>query len=317
MFQLRSDLTQHPNLQILSALSLCWCLQANAQETQFPALKGKYVDEKLPTVDALIFAKGVISTDSYEHSAPAFSPDGKTVIWGVVERDKPSYLLEMKKVKGIWTRPRAVSFSAVASDDMYPSFSADGKRLFFESRRPLPSGAPVNDIRLWVVDRTAAGWGIPSVLDTAVFKGFEYAHSLTKSGTIYFSTRTMEDGKPAWNIWYSKLQNNKFQRPQKLGAAINDGSYVDGPYVAKDESYLIFESNRAGGAGENDLYICFKQKDGTWGDPKNMGPKVNTGFSERFAGLTPDGKYFFFSSNRSGGFPDIYWVDAGVVGEMK
>jgi len=291
----------------------CYSLLVCAQEKSLPLLKGKYIDEQLPGNEAKIFASGIVSTEGYEHSAPIFSPDGKILIWGVVERDKPSYLLEMDKVNGAWTKPSVVSFSAKTSDDMYPYFSADGKKLHFCSRRPLPSGKPVNDIMIWAVPHDSSGWGQPSPLDSTISPGYEYAHSISQKGDLVFSTRQVIDGRPKWSIWYSKFANGKNQRPEKLPEAINDGSYVDGPYLASDGSYLIFESDRPGGLGSNDLYICARQKDGSWGTPKSMTAKVNSPFSERFAGLSPDGKYFFFSSNHGGALPDIYWIEAGFI----
>jgi Tol biopolymer transport system component len=98
---------------------------------------------------------------------------------------------------------------------------------------------------------------------------------------------------------------------------INDGSYIDGPFIARDESFLIFESDREGGAGSIDLYICFKDSNNNWSTPKNMGPKINSPAAERFAGLSPDGKYFFFGSNRSSTLPDLYWIDASVINELR
>lgn len=299
-------------------ISLLWiAVPAHAQQNPFPVLTGKYVDKDEPSEEVTVFAKGIISTEGYEHSAPALSPDGKTVVWGIVERDKPSVLLEMRKVDGKWTRPQPVSFSAQTSDDMYPAFSADGRQLIFGSRRPLPDGSAVNDIRLWVVNATASGWGVPAPLDSTLSKGFEYAHSVSEHGTIFFSARKVEDGKPKWNIYFSSRLNGVYREPKKLGPAINDGSYVDGPYISPDERFLIFESDRNGGMGSNDLYICFKKSDGSWGDPKNMGPKVNSAFSERFAGLSPDGKCFFFSSNRNGALPDIFWINADFIKALQ
>jgi len=298
-------------------ISSCIVTSVTAQEKPFPPLKGKYIDDLLPGSEARVFAQGVISTEAYEHSAPAFSPDGKTVIWGIVERDKPSWLLEMDKVNGVWTKPSVVSFSAKTSDDMYPFFSVDGRKLYFCSRRPLPSGTPVNDLRIWITERSSSGWSEPYPLDSAVSAGYEYAHSMSSKGDLYFSTRKVIDGKPKWSIYVSKFADNKYQLPGKLSAEINDGSYVDGPFISRDASFLVFESDRPGGLGSNDLYICFRQKDGELGAPKNMGPKVNSSFSERFAGMSPDGKYFFFSSNRGGALPDIYWIDASFIKDLE
>ena len=54
---------------------------------------------------------------------------------------------------------------------------------------------------------------------------------------------------------------------------------------------------------------------------KNMGSKINTSSFERFARVSPDGKYLFFGSNRNQtekqpGF-DIFWIDAGLIEELK
>jgi len=295
---------------------LLYCISALAQDS-FPVLKGDYLGQHPPGKNAVVFAKGIISTEKYEHSAPAFSPDGKTVLWGVIERDKPAILLQMDMINGVWSKPVKPSFASETDDDMYPSFSPDGKKLFFCSRRPLPAGRAVADLTIWVVDRNPVGWGQPYLFDTTVCKGYEYAHAISKNGTIVFSTRQVINGKPVWNIYSSGLVNGKYTQPQLLDTNINKQGYKDGPMIAKDESFLIFESDRAGGFGDMDLYICFKQKDGSWGLPKNMGPKVNSPFGERFAGISPDGKYLFFGSNRGGGLPDVYWIDVKVIDEIR
>ena len=74
------------------------CVQTGNQKINID-----YLGQKPPADSAELFAPGIISTGSFEHSAPAFSPDGKTVLWAVMEM--PSYhtiLLEMKYDNGIY-----------------------------------------------------------------------------------------------------------------------------------------------------------------------------------------------------------------------
>jgi Tol biopolymer transport system component len=301
------------HLMILSAL--------NAQKGSVPKLKGAYLGQKPPGMEAVLFAEGIVSTDSIEHSAPAFSPDGRLVLWTKIYKGKPAFLVEMKNEKGRWSQPARPSFASPDADDFYPAFSYDGKKLFFSSRRPLPSGYPKNeDMWIWVVERKWNGWGTPVPLDSNIMKGFEYAHSVSKRGTIFFSSR--RPGTRAFDIFSAKWINNKYQEPKLLNDAINTVGYEDGPFIAPDESYLIFESQRAESVeGSIDLFISFKQKDGNWGKPKNMGPRINTKYAERFAMLSPDGKYLFFGSNRrqltDNLYFDIYWIDARVINELK
>jgi Tol biopolymer transport system component len=86
--------------------------------------------------------------------------------------------------------------------------------------------------------------------------------------------------------------------------------------LAPDESYLIFCSDRAGGYGKDDMYIVLARQDGRWTTPLNMGSLVNSPHEEYIPYVTPDGKYFFFTSNKSGD-RDIYWMDARIIDRLR
>ena len=47
-----------------------------------------------------------------------------------------------------------------------------------------------------------------------------------------------------------------------------------------------------------------------------MGPTINSEETEYGPMLSPDGKYLFFTSTRSGD-GDIYWMDAAIIEEHK
>jgi Tol biopolymer transport system component len=279
-----------------------------------PKRSHSYVDPETPGMTARLFAPGIVSTDSLEHSAPAFSPDGSVVLWTVIHRFKPAFLLESRNVLGTWTKPARPSFSDPSADDFYPSFSAEGNKLFFSSRRKAPDGYK-EGLRIWEVSRKDRNWGTPVPMDTVLSQGEDYAHSVTQTGDMYFSFR--RNGGKIFDIAHSKFVNGRYGKPDPLPANINTTAYEDGPFVAPDGSYLIFESGRPGGIKESiDLYISFRNKDAQWTQPVNMGPKINTEHAERFARVSPDGKYLFFGSSRSG-IMDIYWIDAKVIEELK
>jgi hypothetical protein len=280
-----------------------------------------YLGQKPPGMVAELFAPGIVSTGLSEHSAPAFSPGGTTVLWTVMDKSFHGYLLEMKYESGVWSKPSRPSFADTTADDFYASFSIDGKKLFFSSRRKVPAGYQQGtDIRIWQVDKTPGGWGKPVPFDTAVSKSGDYAHSITKNGTLYFSSNTT--GGTGMNISRAEKANGNYTKPKMLPFNINSVGYEDGPYISPHERFLIFESQRPGGVdGSLDLYISFKNKNDQWGLPVNMGPKINSESSERFARLSPDGKYLFFGSSRNmsndnWGF-DIFWIDAKVIDELR
>lgn len=302
---------------LLSALLL---LAGNLLFAQHPN-KINYFDQNPPGDVAKLFAPGIISTNGYEHSSPAFSPDGNVVLWTVVNKDYRASMLEMKYDKGQWSAPYRPSFADSTADDYYPSFSPDGKKLYFSSRRQAPKGyTPTADMRIWEVERHGNSWGSAEPFDTTVSKGSDYAHSITKNGTIYFSGSM--GGGTNFNINRSAKINERYTTPSLLPYSINSVDYEDGPYISPDESFLIFESIRPEGIdGSIDLYISFKNINGQWGLPINLGPKINSPASERFAKLSPDGRFLFFGSSRNQsadnwGF-DIFWIDAKVINELR
>lgn len=268
-----------------------------------------YFDLPSPGKEAQVFAKGIVSADALEHSAPAISKENNVILWCLL--DSPMYILESRKVNGKWTKPARPSFLSENSDDVYPRFSPDGKTLYFSSRRPLPEGFPkLEDMWVWKVEKTKDGWGKPIPLDASVCNGVAYAHSITSSGHLYYSFR--KDGGKIFDIMAVSVNNpsEKINVPN-----LNSTNYEDGPFVSPNEDFIIFESNRLGGLGSNDLFICFNQN-GAWTEPINMGTKINTEASERFAGLSPDGKYLFWGSSRNDD-NNIYWIDASVIDELR
>lgn len=282
-----------------------------------------YPGGRLATDSAELFAPGVISSDSFEHSAPAFSPDGRTAVWSIVEMPNwKASILEMRYEDNRWSAPERPTFSDTTASDIYPSFSPDGKTLYFSSSRKLPSGKfPSRGNLLWTVKKTEAGWSVPQPLDSVISKGGEYSPSIASNDNLYFTYGPFRS--PDWNILVAEgIRGSKTTPPAQLGPPINSSGYEDGPFVAPDESYLIFESDRPGGIGGSiDLYISFKSKNGAWSTPVTLGSRVNSSAAERFARVSPDGKFLFFGSNRRqiGGKPnfDIYWISTSVIETLR
>jgi len=49
-----------------------------------------------------------------------------------------------------------------------------------------------------------------------------------------------------------------------------------------------------------------------------MGPGINTDVHELCPKVTPDGKYLFFNRNHGeNGDLKVFWVDAGIIDELK
>ena len=86
------------------------------------------------------------------------------------------------------------------------------------------------------------------------------------------------------------------------------------PYIAPDESYLLFCSNIQNPEQKRcHIYISYKNEDGEWGEPVDLSMKVNFKLkSSKFPYVSPDCKYVFFSSG-----DNIYWVSAKIIDDLR
>ena len=141
-------------------------------------------------------------------------------------------------------------------------------------------------------------------------------------------TYVLDEGTRDGNgvLRYSSLKDGVREEPKPFGKEINTGTWNAHPFIAPDESYIIWDGERDSGFGDNDLYISFRQQNGAWGEAINMGDKINTEAPENGASVTPDGKYLFFNrntgvgdDNRNLGVGDgnLYWVDAKVIENLR
>lgn len=98
--------------------------------------------------------------------------------------------------------------------------------------------------------------------------------------------------------------------PVNLGPVVNSPFSDQGPAVSKNGLSLYFTSTRPGGFGGFDIWVSQRASlDDPWGLPINLGPTINTGFSEAVPALSRDGHLLFFNSNRPGGLGGVdLWV---------
>ncbi len=92
-------------------------------------------------------------------------------------------------------------------------------------------------------------------------------------------------------------------------AKISKGQFDCG-YLSTDGKSLVMSFSEKKNSKVDDLYVSFKQKNGTWTKPMNLGPEINTEeFTETTPFLAPDGVTLYFSSDRKGGqgSNDIYY----------
>ncbi|MEZ4826084.1 MAG: OmpA family protein [Bacteroidia bacterium] len=125
--------------------------------------------------------------------------------------------------------------------------------------------------------------------------------------TLYFSSGRPE-GLGMGDIWYSEYVDGKWSEAQNMGEPINTAGHEDGPFIHADGLTLYFSSNFHPGFGQSDLFVSYKNTEGNWSEPKNLGYPINTSANETNLFVNTRGNRAMFTADREGGLgkTDIY-----------
>lgn len=282
-----------------------------AQEIPLDSL---YLGQPTPGSIPQIFAPGFISLDNRFETYPTFSPDGKEMFFSVVNAIwTTGKIFHTQERNGNWTTPEVANFSNNNYYNLESFISPDGNRQFFTSNRP-----PSLNTDIWMIERASdTTWTNPVRLSSPVnSNAVDGSACVTNDGTLYF--KSLRGGGIGGSILYkSRLIDSVYSQVENLGNIIQTVTGESEPFMAPDESYLIFISESSGGYGGWDLWICFKNNDSTWTIPINMGSNINTTNDEYGPRVTHDGQYLFFTRENRGNTMDIYWVSAYTIDSLR
>lgn len=291
------------------------CASCTQSEQNFLETKDAYFGLTPPGLIPEVFAPGIVSDSTWaEHCQVAVSPKGDEIYWSAWSTKYPPADTSSRSTEQIyfsefrneaWTKPELAEFvkDHLTIINGGPVFSPDGKRLYFYSV-DRPGGLGTMDT--WYVEKTDKEWSKPINVDKPYnSEGADWSPVFTKKGNAYKNFRS--------TVKY-RFNENTFSNPDSI--IFHQGySPVFPVYISPEESYLIFDSSIEEGFGGLDLYISFKTKEDKWGDPINMGDKVNTDKTERFPTVSPDGKYLFFMRHTPG--QDFFWVSTEIIKNLK
>jgi hypothetical protein len=247
-----------------------------------------------------VFAPGVVSGSGQRlHGALAFSPDLREVYWPVV----PPRILTVRCVGTEWSDPLPGPFPP--GNAQAPSFSVDGRRLFFQAN--LPGGQGSLDI--WYMQRSDTGWAGPYNLGPPVNTArLESQPSVAADGTLYF-TGFLPGVAFERGIYRAEPQGDGYAKPALLGSTINSPFIDYTPFIDPEHRFLLFASSRPSPSEDSlHLRVSFRGSDGRFGPARNLSEALRFKGAARFPSLSPDGRYLFFQAGDS-----AYWVDAGVI----
>ena len=282
-------------------LNACNTKKQNAKDSDSLTIETAYFGEKAPGLIPKLFDPKMVSPEGLFEGG-TFSPDMKAYYFS---RKNGKY----EKRTFFVIRYESNSWgNELETDIEYPRFSKDGNMIYRGNKYR---------------ERTDTGWSELKSLGPPFSDRHIMGISVSDKGTRYFDEWDGKDTIGA--ISYSRLINGNYEPRQKMGKEINTGAWIAHPNIAPDESYLIWDHQGEGGYGQADIYISFRQKDGSWLPLINMGDKINTALQESGASISHDGKYLFFSRGEWKAREDgstywvgrPYWVDAQVIENLR
>jgi hypothetical protein len=274
---------------------------ANSQQGDFPKLTGPYLGQKTPGTTPEKFAPDIISTNAHEYAC-SFSPDGSEFYF-----TRNNMVTFTKLIDGVWTEPRVMSFLGDFSFE--PSVTPDNKRLYFQTAGIIDSEMVM---MTKYIERIDAGWSEVKDPGAPLNPGRTMHISATMDGTIY--TTDISGGMGSESLGIIKKINGSYEKLEKLGLPFNKVPNQQHPWIAPDESYVVFTERQPGQKSVSALFCSFRdKKNGKWSEPVELRLGMDAGQPY----VSFDGKYLFFSAGNPKVGSDIYWVSAKVIEELR
>lgn len=184
-----------------------------------------------------------------------------------------------------------------AADEYSPVATADETTLIFTrqiaSNEDFYQSTKANDAWLMATP-------LSKNINTEQFN--EGSESISVDGNyLFFTGCNRPDGKGRCDIYVTRKKGDDWDKPFSLSQPVNSPGWESQPSISADGRTLYFVSNRPGGYGGYDIWKSTLTPGG-WGEPVNLGPNVNTPYSEQSPYIHPDDNTLYFCSNGWPGF---------------
>ncbi len=201
-------------------------------------------------------------------------------------------------------------------NEINPMIAPDGRTLYFARiSHPNNTHGEKGSQDIWYseFDEASKQWGPARRMGFPLNKDeYNCAYSITPDGQTMLVKGQYNNGNyETRGFSTSKKTAGGWAPPQKIDIPnyvnLSKGQFDCG-FLSADGKVLMMAFSEKKNSKEDDVYVSFRQKDGSWSKPMDLGPEVNTKFTETTPFLAPDGATLYFSSDREGGLGsnDIY-----------
>jgi hypothetical protein len=248
-----------------------------------------YLGQTLPGVVPQIFHLPV-NAGSFAAERIAISNDGSEIYYSEVHSYYPTAGDTIKYFRysgSNWTGPFNL-FNGYAA----PGLSISGDTMYFQN-----NSIPYQTL---ISVRNGLGWSNPQ----RILYNLNSAHYFqeTNNGNYYVSS--ISNPSIGASDWCKLLAGGSDTTAISLGLPLNTAGDNLDFFIARDESFMIIARPGTG------LCLSFHNSNGTWTNPKNLGPTINWGLGSWGPYVTSDNKYLFYTTGTNPNYSDtyIYWV---------
>lgn len=203
----------------------------------------------------------------------------------------------------------------VTSDDSVMLYTYVGENSVggLQSYPGQPDSGGIYFEDIYRTTKTDGKWSEPEPLNSSINTvGHDAAVGFSNDGQTLI---IYKDESGGGDLYLSKLEGEEWSIPEPVKGDVNTGAWEGHATFSADMRTMYFASERAGGYGGRDIWMASLLPDGTWGNVRNMGPKVNTEENEDSPFLHPNGLILIYNSeghNSMGGY-DIFQTELTPV----
>lgn len=225
---------------------------------------------------------------------PVISADGDTLLLTRTSDTGDADLFIAGRVGDAWTEPRSLTSLNTIDNELAPSLSADGRRLYFATDRPGGSGG----LDIWVSMRESDLWLEPTPLGFNTRDDETDPHPFIRpSGAeaVLFSSDRPRDGEVGeppltdFDLYLADLDAASARHLHELSSQASDA----GPSITTAGDFVYFTSDRETGTGGYDLYRARVRTDAAsqiiLDTARSLGASINTTGDELDPSLSLEG----------------------------
>lgn len=202
----------------------------------------------------------------------------------------------------------------------FPVLTADEAQLVYTVR---DKNKQMEFEDIYVAEKKDNEWHTPVPISEKINSPYRNEGTCSISGdgkTLVFTIcNPSPTHKTDCDLYLSYKINNEWQLPQNMGTKVNSVAWDSQPSLSPDGKTLYFSSKRAGGMGEEDIWVTYADENGYWSEPVNCGDIINTPGREVAPFLHANLQTLFFASDYHPGFGsfDLFYSTIDSLGNWN